>query len=37
MVKMGIFVVRFHDNIEIYRNFDHLTIAMLKFWPWSWA
>ena len=19
------------------RNFDHLTMVMLKFWPWSWS
>ena len=19
------------------RNFDHLTIVILKFWPWSWS
>ena len=19
------------------RNFDHLTMVLLKFWPWSWS
>ena len=19
------------------RNFDHLTMVMLRFWPWSWS
>ena len=55
MVKMGIFVVRFHvkigknfrltikamENLDFGRghgrNFDHLTMIILKFWPWSWS